>query len=100
MRYPVEETETSTQTMHNKLAIFPMHVGRLYAIYSLFLHVYTRAFLSCQAFCFHYNYHGPVSGQGDPQYRMWAGGYTNIVIMKISSVTTNIIPKIACLMTF
>ena len=26
--------------MDNKLAILPMHVGMLYAIYSLYLHVY------------------------------------------------------------
>ena len=26
--------------MDNKLAILPMHVGTLYAIYSLYLHVY------------------------------------------------------------
>ena len=38
--------------MDNKLATLPMHVGMLYAIYSLYLHVYIHVHSFCaKGFC-------------------------------------------------
>ena len=49
--------------MDNKLAILPMHVGMLYALYSLYLHVYIHVHSFCaKGFALQWSHYIMTSG--------------------------------------